>query len=314
MKNNCSGDVRIALALSMGVWVATVTGCSGSAPSESAIRRQIEVIYQNCQPVSVHNFEKIDDISQPDGSHRVAVQYTLRLAPIPENQAALRRWEEEYAANEPQYKILEEKIQALKEAIAVIKKTHSEKKEALKKAEAELERSDSPYKQQLRAKESELRLYEEFEEKKTKTRRQNRREREQEQMKISVSRREHVNLEIKRLKDIYYAEVKGIAAEIDVLQQRMKQAEASLDQYISSDENRRIMTVHNYTTDHLKSHMLATLNLHCKIDKSLFEMSRMPEFFAQMEAKAFSSTVEKNYSANIDVIKINGDWVLRTLL
>lgn len=95
-RNNIS-----ALIATLGV--ALLCSCSSNTPSEKEIKSKIEDIYTNCPMMAVEDFKKINGEPQQDGSYVATLEYTLRLAPTPENKAYVEEKEKRKLELQPRY-------------------------------------------------------------------------------------------------------------------------------------------------------------------------------------------------------------------
>ncbi|MBK8524889.1 MAG: hypothetical protein IPL58_12950 [Betaproteobacteria bacterium] len=68
--------VAVAIALS---------ACSKSAPSESDARNVIQGLLGDCRYLSLDRFERVNGIPQGENGYQVAIKYTIKVTPVPEN-------------------------------------------------------------------------------------------------------------------------------------------------------------------------------------------------------------------------------------
>ncbi|WP_319244024.1 hypothetical protein [uncultured Propionivibrio sp.] len=84
-----------------------MVGCGVSAtPAESDAKKQLEMLFKNCDLISVHDFKKINGVQQPDGNYLVSVEYLLRSTPSSDSR---KKWEE-FAPQKDAYKAKERQI------------------------------------------------------------------------------------------------------------------------------------------------------------------------------------------------------------
>jgi len=69
-----------------------LVGCGVSAtPSESDAKKQLEMLFKNCDLISVHDFKKVNGVQQANGDYLVSVEYTLRSTPSSDSR---KKWDE----------------------------------------------------------------------------------------------------------------------------------------------------------------------------------------------------------------------------
>lgn len=65
--------------------VITLTGCGSSSPSDSDAKKAVEQMIGGCKFLTLENFEKVNGIAGPQGSHIVQLKYSVKVKALPDS-------------------------------------------------------------------------------------------------------------------------------------------------------------------------------------------------------------------------------------